>query len=94
MRHTTTLLLTTLLLAGATAGCSSEKSYDDTVADCVQALKDRAEGSKDKPDACQDVKDDDYTALLMSQVLDDNGWTDENGEFDMGELLEDTTAAP
>ena len=40
------------------------------------------------------MKEDDYTALLMSQVLDDNGWTDENGEFDMGELLEDTTAAP
>ncbi|MCX5522218.1 hypothetical protein OG342_04960 [Streptomyces bobili] len=92
MRHTTTLLLATLLLAAV--GCSSEKSYDDTVADCVQALKDRAEGSKDKPDACKDVKEDDYTALLMSQVLDDNGWTDENGEFDMGELLEDTTAAP
>ena len=94
MRHTTTLLLAALLLTGAAVGCSSEKSYDDVVADCTQALKDRADGDKAKPAACKGVKDDDYTALLMSQVLDDNGWTDENGDVDMGELLEDSTSQP
>jgi hypothetical protein len=93
MRHTTILLAACLLLAGAT-GCSSEKSYDDTVTDCVTALKDRPDGDKAKPDACADVKDDDYTALLMSQVLDDNGWTDENGDPDMGKILEDSTTQP
>ena len=94
MRHTTILLATVLLLAGAATACSSEKSYDDVVADCTQALKDRADGDKNKPAACKGVKDDDYTALLMSQVLDDNGWTDENGDVDMGELLEDSTTQP
>jgi hypothetical protein len=90
----TTVLLAACLLAGAAAGCSSEKSYDDTVKDCVTALKDRPDGDKAKPTACADVKDDDYTALLMSQVLDDNGWTDENGDVDMGEILEDSTSQP
>ncbi|MEU7416724.1 hypothetical protein [Streptomyces antibioticus] len=94
MRRTTTILLATLLLAGAAVGCSSEKSYDEVVADCTQALKDRADGDKAKPDACEDVKKDDYTALLMSQVLDDNGWTDENGDVDMGKILEDSTSTP
>lgn len=93
MRHTTTLLACLLLAAGA-AGCSSGKSYDDTVKGCVTALKARADGDKTKPDACKDVKDDDYTALVMSQVLDDNGWTDENGDPDMGKILEDSTSQP
>ncbi|MEU9273065.1 hypothetical protein AB0E04_48000 [Streptomyces sp. NPDC048251] len=93
MRRTATALIC-LLLAGTVAGCSSEKSYDDTVAACVTALKDRADGDKAKPDACKDVKDDDYTALLMSQVLDDNGWVDETGGVDMGKILEDSTSQP
>jgi hypothetical protein len=92
MRRTTVLLAACLLLAGAAAGCS--QSYDDTVNDCITALKERAEGEKAKPDACKDVKEDDYTALLMSQVLDDNGWTDENGDVDMGKILEDSTSQP
>ena len=92
--HRTTLLLAVLLLAGATAGCSSDKSYDETVKDCTAALAKRADGDKAKPDACKDVKDDDYTALLMSQVLDDNGWVDETGGVDMGKILDDTTSQP
>ncbi|MHC3455931.1 hypothetical protein [Streptomyces prasinus] len=94
MRRTTTAILAVLLCATAAAGCSSEKSYDDTVKDCITALKDRPEGSKEKPGSCEDVKEDDYTALLMSQVLDDNGWVDENGDVDMGKLLEDSTSQP
>ncbi|MEV8432010.1 hypothetical protein [Streptomyces chartreusis] len=65
-------------------------TYDDIVNDCIAALKDRPEGDKDKPTACKDVKEDDYTALLVSQVIRDEGWTDEEGNFDMGELLKDT----
>ncbi len=90
----TTLLAAVLLCAGAAVGCTSEKSYNDTVKDCVTALKERAAGDKDKPSACEGVKDKDYTALVMSQVLDDNGWTDENGDPDMGKILEDSTTAP
>ncbi|USQ86982.1 hypothetical protein NFX46_26665 [Streptomyces phaeoluteigriseus] len=44
MRHTTTLLLTALLLAGATAGCSSEKSQDEIAADCAAALTEQTGG--------------------------------------------------
>lgn len=92
MRHTIALLAVCLLFAGGAVGCS--KSYDEKVEDCVAALKERPEGDKAKPDACKGVKDDDYTALLMSQVLDDNGWTDEDGDPDMGKILEDSTLQP
>jgi hypothetical protein len=60
----------------------------------VAALKERADGDKAKPDACKDVKDDDYTALVFSKVLDDEGWKDENGDPDMGKILEDSTSTP
>ncbi|MDX3697653.1 hypothetical protein PV726_47270 [Streptomyces europaeiscabiei] len=51
-------------------------------------------GDKDKPDACKDVKDDDYTAILMSQVLDENGWVHEVGDVDLEKLIEESTAQP
>lgn len=92
--RTTTALLTGLLLAATTVGCSSDKSYNDIVKDCVTALKDQPSDDATKPDACKDVKDDDYTALVMSRVLDDNGWVDENGDVDMDKLLDDTTSQP
>jgi hypothetical protein len=49
MRHTTTAtLLATLLLAGATVGCS--KSGDEKAADCAAALTERTGGKpEDKP---------------------------------------------
>ncbi|MDX2520575.1 MULTISPECIES: hypothetical protein [Streptomyces] len=90
MRHTTACLLAaTLLLASAAVGCS--KPYEDTVADCAAALKDRPKDDGGKPDACEDVKEDDYSALLMSQTIDDLGWIDENGEVDKNKMLEDAT---
>jgi len=93
MRRTTIALLTTaVLLGGGAVGCS--KSYDDTVKDCVKALDKRADGDTAKPAACKDVKEDDYTALVFSKTLDDNGWKDENGDPDMGKILEDATATP
>jgi hypothetical protein len=92
MSRTTILLAAVLLLAGATAGCS--KSYDDTVNDCVAALKERPAGNDTKPDACEVVKEDDYTELTISQHLEDNGWVDENGDVDMGKILEDATETP
>lgn len=92
MKRITTGLLAALLLAGTVVGCS--KSYDETVEDCISALKERPKGDTGKPDACKDVKDEDYTAIVMGQVLDENGWVDENGDVDMGELIEDSTAQP
>jgi len=90
MRRTATALLAaTLLLAGAAVSCSSGPSYDDIVKDCTTALKQRAEAEKGKPAECKDVKADDYDALLMSQTIDDLGWTDKDGNFDEGKMLED-----
>lgn len=91
MRRTTTALTTLLLLAGAAVGCSSEKSYEEITAGCVAALKDRPSGDKAKPAACDGVKDDDYTALVMGQVLEGEGWVDENGDPDLGEILDTPT---
>jgi hypothetical protein len=48
MRHTTTVLLATLLLAGGAVGCS--KSGDENAKDCSTALTERTGGnSTDKP---------------------------------------------
>ncbi len=47
-----------------------QPSYDDVVKECQQALaaqmKTDGEG---RPDACQDVKDDDYDAILLNAAL-------------------------
>jgi hypothetical protein len=89
----TTVLLAACLLAGAAVGCSSEKSQDEIAAECVKAITD-ASTETSRPDECEGLPQDDYEALLMSWVLKDQGVIDENGDVDMGELLEDTTAAP
>lgn len=88
MRRTTTVLLTTLLALAGVAGCSAEKSYEQLTADCAAALKDRAEGDKAKPGACEGVKEDDYQTLLMSQVLEDTGMV-KDGEVDLDKMLDD-----
>ncbi|MEV4040926.1 hypothetical protein [Streptomyces umbrinus] len=64
-------------------------TYGDTVSACEKALASRAEGNKAKPDACDGVKDDDYDALIMSKVIDDLGWTDDEGNFDKNKMIED-----
>ncbi|MFF7947004.1 hypothetical protein [Streptomyces griseorubiginosus] len=90
MRRTAVLLVCLLALAG----CSSGKSYDDTVKDCVSALKARPAGDKSKPKACDGVKEDDYTTLVMGLTLDDMGVVDEDGNVDMDKLLDEATATP
>ena len=87
MRHTAAALLACLLLAGGAIGCS--KSYDQIGEECVAALKERPKGDKAKPEACEGLKDKDYQALLMSQTIDDLGWTDDEGNFDENKMLED-----
>lgn len=69
---------------------SCGQSYEETVAHCAQALKDRPEGDKGKPEECEEVKEDDYTAMVANQAIDDLGWTDEDGNFDKNKMLEDT----
>jgi hypothetical protein len=46
------------------------RSYDDTVADCEKALAVQTKaGGSGRPDACDEVKQDDYDALVVGAVL-------------------------
>lgn len=76
-------------------------ALDDTLADMVRsghqgAAKDAfdtvekktKEGGKDRPEACEPLLEDDYTALLTATALDGLGWTDEDGRFDKLKMAE------
>lgn len=69
-------------------------SYGTIANNCVAALKERAHGDKAKPAACDGLKQDDYDALLMSQIMGDLGWTDEDGNFDKNRMLDSVTETP
>ncbi|MFI6661509.1 hypothetical protein ACIBL8_39015 [Streptomyces sp. NPDC050523] len=57
----------------------SQPSYDDVVNGCVAALKEQAKaGNQGKPDACKDVKEDDYTALVVSNAINGLPQTDKD----------------
>lgn len=69
--------LTALVLAAAAAlGLAGCASYDDHVKDCMAAVKAREDGDTSKPEACKEVKEDDYTTIVMHQVLVDEGLDD------------------
>ncbi|MFJ1869950.1 hypothetical protein [Streptomyces chartreusis] len=63
-------------------------TYDETVNTCIAALKDRTEGDKAKPDACDGVKEDDYTLIEMHQILDKQGVWNDDGSVNMEQLLD------
>ncbi|WP_326779705.1 hypothetical protein OG481_02085 [Streptomyces longwoodensis] len=100
MRRTTAIIsAAAVAVVGGTTGAIiwlSQPSYNDVVKECQKALVAQSKaGEKGKPGACKDVKDDDYTALAMSNAISDLGWTDEDGNFDENKMLEDTlTSAP
>ncbi|MFC0844457.1 hypothetical protein ACFH04_12190 [Streptomyces noboritoensis] len=84
-----------VLCAAALAACGSDKPSDDEIAhNCAKAVKERAEGDKSKPAACNGLGDDDYTALLVSKSMDDLGWLDDNGDFDPNRMLSDVQETP
>lgn len=88
MRRSLILSAACLLLAGAAVGCSD--SYDDEVKGCAAALKAQYEaGGEGRPDACDGIKEDDYTALVAQAAMDHLGWTGEDGKFDERKMLED-----
>lgn len=81
----------TLLLAAAfLAGCSSEPTYNESVQQCVAALKARHLDDKAKPKPCERLKEDDYTLLVANKAMEDLGWTDKNGNFDENKMLQST----
>ncbi|MFJ8995583.1 hypothetical protein ACIRQH_34910 [Streptomyces sp. NPDC102279] len=73
-RRTTWIIAAVIAAALAIGGGAywiSRPSYDDIVKDCQKALIAQTKaGGKGKPSACEDVKDDDYTALVMSNAID------------------------
>ncbi|MFE2326104.1 hypothetical protein ACFXD5_19615 [Streptomyces sp. NPDC059385] len=82
-------------LAGAAlllAGCSSQPTYDESVQQCVKALKARHLDDKTKPKVCEPLKEDDYTLLVANQAMGDLGWTDKDGNFDRNKMLQSTPA--
>ncbi|WP_331724432.1 hypothetical protein OG416_36775 (plasmid) [Streptomyces longwoodensis] len=73
-RHLTALIIAgTLIVAASVTSLViwlNEPSYDDVVKDCQKALVSQSKaGEKGKPGACKDVKDDDYTALVMNNAI-------------------------
>jgi len=95
MRRTTIALLaaaTLVVVAGVAVAVwlLVRPSYDDHVKACQKALAAQFKvGGKGKPDACRDVEEDDYSAILMNQIMGDEGWLDEDGRFDKGKFYED-----
>lgn len=83
-----TIAILAALLAGTTAACG--QSYEDKADACIAAVKERAEGETGKPEACEGINDDDYTAIVVGQAAEDLGWTDENGRFDKNKMIEDS----
>lgn len=73
-------------------GCGGP-SYDEQVLSCQEALAahdfdaDPLEEGERLP-ACSGLKKDDYNALVMSRVIDDLGWTDDEGNFDENKMLD------
>ncbi|WP_341485495.1 hypothetical protein WJ438_40785 (plasmid) [Streptomyces sp. GD-15H] len=93
-RRTIAILAAAVIaVAGAVTGLViwlSQPSYDDIADNCVAALTERADGDTAKPEACDGLTEDDYDALVLSHVLGDLGWTDDEGNFDKNKMLEDT----
>jgi len=72
MRRRTMLIITAAVIVViatiTTVLWSNGRSYDDIVRDCQKALN--AQSTKThRPDACKDVKPDDYDTLLVAWTL-------------------------
>jgi hypothetical protein len=84
--------LAAALLIGGLVGCSSQPTQDEIATACVKALKARGDGDTGKPKDCEGLTEDNYTTLVMSQVLHDTGAVDDDGNVDVSKLL--NTDAP
>jgi hypothetical protein len=76
-------------------------AFDKTLADMVRsgyvgvaeeahdmAETEFVESGKDRPEGCESLSEDDYTALLTAKVIGGLGWTDEDGRFDKLKMAE------
>ncbi|MEU7400725.1 hypothetical protein [Streptomyces sp. NPDC044948] len=75
------------------------EAFDKTLADMVRSgyqglAKDAVDTTEKKisgegrPEACEPLSKDDYTALLTAKAIDGLGWTDEDGQFDKLKMAE------
>ena len=99
MRRRTTLITTAAVgVAGLGTGLGlwlAQPSYNDIVKGCQKALTAQYKaGGKGKPSACKDVKQDDYDALAVEQVLRNSGVVDDDGNVDLNRVLDDPDSQP
>ena len=63
--------------------------YQGVAKDAFDAVEEKTkEGGKSRPEACEPLSGDDYTALLMAKAIDGLGWTDGDGQFDKLKMVE------
>lgn len=63
--------------------------HADVAKDAADALEEKTQGAeKSKPEACEPLNEDDYTALRMAKAIGGLGWTGEGAEFDKNKMLE------
>lgn len=63
--------------------------YQGPAKDVADALEKKTkEGGGSRPEACEPLSEDDYTALLMAKAIGGLGWTDEDGQFDKVKMVE------
>lgn len=63
--------------------------YEGVAKDAFDTLERKTkEGGKGRPEACDPLSGDDYTALLMAKAIDGLGWTDKDGQFDKLKMVE------
>ncbi|QDQ12769.1 hypothetical protein [Streptomyces spectabilis] len=63
--------------------------YADAAKNAADAVKKKTkEGGKSRPEACEPLSEDDYTALLMAEAIGGLGWTDKDGRFDKLKMVE------
>ncbi|WP_371528387.1 hypothetical protein OG302_22355 [Streptomyces sp. NBC_01283] len=85
MRTRAAIAIAAALLAGLTA-CG--KSDAEIEADCEKAIVE-ASTVTNRPEACDDLSEDDYRALLIARTLRDGGVVDDNGDVDLRELVDE-----
>lgn len=63
--------------------------HADVAKDAADAVEEKTRAAgKDRPEACEPLSEDDYTALLTAKAIDGLGWTDKDGQFDKLKMVE------
>ncbi|WP_330343386.1 hypothetical protein OHA09_36085 [Streptomyces longwoodensis] len=63
--------------------------YEGVAKDASDTLEKKTqEDGEGRPEACEELSDDDYTVLLIAKAIDGLGWTDKDGQFDKLNMVE------